>query len=154
MLQSEKLVLAATALALLLLVLAGALCGPPLLPFRPEQRLYSLVRWEPSLQYPRWWGARCDAAIRGLSLPAGLGMYQSIHDAYARHRGLPLEQQQWAAALVLSLASDGVLLARPLLVGGLIYFLVDLAKRTRMACRQLFTRFGERVLDLQLEEVR
>ena len=146
-LQNERVVTGAAVLCFLLLVFAGALCGPPLVPFRLELKLYNLVQWYP-FGYYSWWGARCDALVRGLIVPACGGLYQSITEAYTRHRGLPLEQQGWAIALGVSLANDGLLLARPLLCGGLLYFCKELLLRMRLECRKLFTRFGERVLDV------
>jgi hypothetical protein len=149
-LQDERLILCATLASLLLLVLAGAL-----LPLQPERRLYALVHWRPDMSptTAAWWGGRCDAAVRGLSVPALGGMYSSIRAAYMRHRGLPLEQQSWAVALLVSVANDGGIVARPLLVGGFLYFAAELFRATRAQCRTLFTRFGERILDLKLDDV-
>ena len=146
-LEDPRLHIAATILTLFLLLLIGIL-----LPFHPERLLYHLLRFHPAWYYS-WWSETCDAAVRGLALPASLGMLLSIKDAYTRHRGLPFEQQTWAAALILSVAGDGLLVARPLLAGGLVYFTCHLAKEVQGLSRRLFTRFGERVLDLNLEEV-
>jgi hypothetical protein len=143
-LQDERVVVCAAAAILALLVVAGAM-----LPGRPERFLYRTLRWNPAATLRHLgWGSCCDALVRGLALPAACGFAQSIHTAYSRHRGIPLEQQSWAAALVLSVAADGVLIARPLLVGGLGFFALRLAAEVRLVCRRLFTRFGEQVLSL------
>lgn len=142
-LQSERVITAATALVLMLIVLIGALIPGP------ERLLYRHVRWHPAYEYAAWgWGPRCDAAVRGLLWPAAAGMALKIQEQYQLHRGLPLEQQTWAAALVVSLAGDGTIVLRPLLVGGCGYFVIHLSRRVRVECRKLFTRFGERVLEL------
>ena len=147
-LQSERVHSIATVVSLLLLFLLGIA-----VPGRPERLLYSLLRWQPGMSLPAHWGPYADAAVRGLATPAALGMAMSIQHARHRHRGLPLEQQTWAAALVLSLASDGVLVARPLLVGGLVYFAAHLAAHVRLLSRRLLTKYGERVIDLEMENV-
>ena len=53
----------------------------------------------------------------------------------------------------MSVANDGGVVARPLLVGGFIYFAAELFQAARTQCRTLFTRFGERILDLDLGDV-
>ena len=150
-LQDERVVLVATVVGLLLVVLAGAV-----LPFHPERQLYALIRWEPSISSltAEWWGASCDAAVRGLFLPAFGGLVARIHTEYTRHRGMPLEQQTWWMVLVVSIADAGGIVGRPLLVGGFLYFVTQLFAHIRTRCRQMFTRFGERVLDLNLDDVR
>jgi len=146
-LQDERTVLGATSVAFLLLILIGAL-----LPCRPHRLLYFLLELHPSLSHP-WWGGRCDRLVVGLSLPAVLGFCHSLYSAYRHHRGLPLEDQRWAIALLLSIAADGSRLLRPLLALGLLHFARQLAREMRLVCRQLLTRFGERVLDLQMVAV-
>lgn len=53
----------------------------------------------------------------------------------------------------MAVANDGGVVARPLLVGGFIYFAAELFQAARTQCRTLFTRFGERILDLDLGDV-
>jgi hypothetical protein len=140
-LQDERVHSAATVVALLVLLFIGAL-----LPFRPERLLYRLLRWQPALTLP-WWTHTCDTLVRAVALPAAGGMALSIRHAQLRHRGLPFEQQTWAAALLLSLANDA-LVARPILAGGLLYFSAHLAHEVRSQARRLFVKVGERILDL------
>ena len=165
-LQSERTVLGATALALALLVLLGALLDACLLG-RLHELLYS--RWVLSFEPKRWlvlsaltsptfaavarwmpfaWGARCDALLVGLAFPGLLGFVEAARQARAAHRGLPLEEQRWAAALVLSVAADGRLILRPLLLFGAFHFGRQLTAEVRRRARRLLTRFGERVLDM------
>ena len=147
LLQSERVILAATVLTLSTIVLLGSLIPGP------ERWLYRTVRWHPAYELAAWgWGPYCDALVRGLMWPAAGGMALSVRTQYQRHRGLPLEQQYWAAALVVSFADNGAMLLRPLLVGGLGYFSTQLAAATRSECRRLFTRFGERILEMGAEE--
>ena len=54
---------------------------------------------------------------------------------------------------MLSLASDGSRILRPLLMLGLFYFSKHVHRHARIHCRRLLTRFGERILDIGLEPV-
>ena len=145
-LRDERLHLAATIAILVGLVTLGAL-----LPLHPERLVYRQLHWHPDLTYP-WWGARCDAAVRGLSVPGILGFGESMRAAYNRHRGLPFEQQTWLGVLVATFAADGAPVLRPLLVGGLVYFTGSCAREVRVASARLFTRFGERVEEFAVWE--
>ena len=64
------------------------------------------------------------------------------------YRGIPLEQQRWLAAVLVSIASSGQRISRVFLAGGLIYFCATLSLRLRGVARRLLTRFGEVVLEV------
>lgn len=140
---------------LALLVLVGA-C----LPGRPHRLLYRLLRLDPPRDfYSFLLPARPDAAsyfdrlLFGLSLPALLGVACSVQQAWWLHRGLGIEGQRWAGALLLAFAANegSPTLLRPILVLGLGHFSRVLEVEARVHCRRLLTRFGERVLDLHEE---
>ena len=76
-LQSERTHTIATLVVLLLLFLCGAM-----VPYQPERGLYALIRWQPRYEWHGYWGDGCDAAVRGLALPATAGMLQSMRHAY------------------------------------------------------------------------
>ena len=150
-LQSEITVRAVAVVAFTALVVACAL-----VPLPAEVVLYRLLHWQPAFSpyTRRWWGPYCDRLVRGLIMPAALGVAESVHAARARHRGLPLAEQGWLWALVISLAGEGSLLVRPLLVGGICYFAAHAQRRARGVCRRLLAQHGERVLDLALVNMR
>ena len=146
-LQSDAVVHAVTAVALIVLVLFGALVPLPI-----ERALYRTLAWHPTFSptLARFWAPWADRLVAGLTLPAVGGAALSVLDAYTAHRGLPFEEQRWAGALIVSMAAEGWLLARPLLLGGIFFFGGRLAKRVRLGCRRLLTQFGEQVLDFAL----
>ena len=82
-----------------------------------------------------------------LMWPGALGFGFSVADAYRLHRGIPLGQQGWLSALVLSIAANGRRISRVLVACGLLYFLGRLASRLRQRARRLLTRWGEVVLE-------
>ena len=86
--------------------------------------------------------------MAGVALPGALGFAHSVREAWRRHRGIPLEQQGWLAALVVSTAANGPRIGRVFLVCGLFYFWGKLAKRTREVARHLMMRWGEVVLEV------
>ena len=88
-----------------------------------------------------------ERAIVALMWPGALGLVFSVADAYHQHRGIPLGQQGWVSALVLSVVANGRRISRVLVACGLVYFLGRLAGRLRQTTRRLLTRFGERVLE-------
>jgi len=131
---------------LALVALAGSL-----LPGRPERLLFALLEWQPSpassASWWGWWGGASERAMVLLMWPGALGLGFSIADAYRQHRGIPLGQQGWLSALVLSVAANGRRISRVLVACGLLYFLGRLAGRLRQWTRRLLTRFGEVVLE-------
>ncbi len=147
-LQSERVVRAATITTLLLLVLLGAL-----LPWQPHRPLYRLLRLRPEREFGRWWRPWCDRLLFGLACPAIGGVATSVHAAWAQHRGLPMEEQRWAGALLLSVAAaeGSPLILRPILCLGLLHFGRVLELATRQQCRRLLTRCGERILEMHEE---
>lgn len=97
---------------LLLVVIVGAS-----LPFHPERALYRWLEWHP--YYGReWWGPTCDRLVTGLLLPGALGFVQSVQAQWRLHRGLPLDQQRWLAALALTVAANGLRIGRIFLLFG------------------------------------
>ena len=74
-----------------------------MLPFAPERRVYRFLEWYPW----RWWGARCDALVRGLLAPCLGGLYLCFRGQAMLHRGVPLDKQYWLMALVVSVAANG-----------------------------------------------
>ncbi len=144
-LQDERVVRAAAVAIFCALFLVGAV-----VPGRPERYFYRHAEWHPEWELRPWWGARCDACVRGLLVPAVLGFYGSVREAYLNHRRLQLDHQGWAFALVSSIAGSGGRIARPLLAGGLVYFGWRLLGEMRGVSRKLLTRFGEVVEDVGL----
>ena len=144
-LQSERTVRGVTLATLLVLVLLGAL-----LPGRPHRLLYRLLRFEPRHSLGGWWPSGADRLLFGMACAAAGGVATSVRSAWAAHRGLPIEEQRWAGALLLSFAAaeGSPLLLRPILCLGLLHFARVLEKETRLHCRRLLTRFGERVLEV------
>ena len=145
-LQSERTVWLVSFAMLGLVALAGSL-----LPGRPERLLFTLLEWQPSpASSHSWWGwcgGASERAMVALMWPGGVGLAFSIADAYRQHRGIPLGQQGWLSALVLSVAANGRRISRVLVACGLIYFLGRLAGRLKQWTRRLLTRFGEVVLE-------
>ena len=131
----------------LLLVVAVAVAGS-LLPGRPERLLFALLEWEPSAR--SWWGGAYERACVALMWPGVLGAGYSMLDAYHQHRGIPVGQQGWISALVLSFAANGKRISRVLVACGLLYFLGRLAGRLRLFARRLLTRFGDQILEAVL----
>ena len=145
-LQSERTVWLLSFAMLALVALAGRL-----VPGRPERLLFALLEWEPSAasaaSWWGWWAGASERAMVALMWPGALGFGFSVADAYRLHRGIPLGQQGWLSALVLSIAANGRRISRVLVACGLLYFLGRLASRLRQRARRLLTRWGEVVLE-------
>ena len=145
-LQSERTVWLLSFAMLALVALAGRL-----VPGRPERLLFALLEWEPSAasaaSWWGWWAGASERAMVALMWPGALGFGFSVADAYRLHRGIPLGQQGWLSALVLSVAANGRRISRVLVACGLLYFLGRLASRLRQRARRLLTRWGEVVLE-------
>ena len=116
LLESEAVCLAASALLLAALV---GVCA--LVPGRPERLLYRLGEWHPAVWY-RWWRPWMDRSVRGVALPGAFGFALSVREQLILHRGIPLTQQGWLSALVLTVATNGARIARVFVACGIVYF--------------------------------
>ena len=140
LLESEAVCLAASALLLAALV---GVCA--LVPGRPERLLYRLGEWHPAVWY-RWWRPWMDRSVRGVALPGAFGFALSVREQLILHRGIPLTQQGWLSALVLTVATNGARIARVFVACGIVYFWAQLAARIRAEARRALTKLT-RVLD-------
>jgi hypothetical protein len=156
-LESRALLLSATAVLLLAAVSAvGLACRGASLPV--HLHFYSLVQWLPpwyNSARHRFWHSRplqrsLDALVSGGVL---CGLMGTIAAAYAAWREDP--QYFWQRALpsiVMSFASSGTPLLRMLVAGGLYYGYAEAARAAGICAKQVLTRFGERVLDVDAAE--
>ena len=82
----------------------------------------------------------------GVALPGAFGFALSVREQLILHRGIPLTQQGWLSALVLTVATNGARIARVFVACGIVYFWAQLAARIRAEARRALTKLT-RVLD-------
>jgi hypothetical protein len=155
-LQSRALVLGVTAVLLLAAVMAlGFACRAASL--RVHLHFYNLVQWLPPWYSSRHWVWRAfglpqtlDVLISGAVL---CGLAGTIAAAYAAWREDP--QHFYSRALpsiAMSFVSSGTPLLRMFVAGGIFFGYSEAARAAGLCAKQVLTRFGERVLDVDQDE--
>ena len=156
-LESRALLLGATAVLLVAAVSAvGLACRIATL--RIHLHFYRVVQWLPpwynSSRHWLWHASRVRDTLDGLVSGAVLcGLVGTIAAAHAAWREDP--QSFWQRALpsiVMSFASSGTPLLRMFVAGGLYYGYAEAARAAGICAKQVLTRFGERVLDVDAAE--
>ena len=156
-LESRALLLGATAVLLLAAVAAvGLACRVATL--RIHLHFYRVVQWLPpwynSARHRLWHASRVRDSLDGLVSGAVLcGLMGTIAATHAAWREDP--QSFWQRALpsiVMSFASSGTPLLRMFVAGGLYYGYAEAARAAGICAKQVLTRFGERVLDVDAAE--
>ena len=156
-LESRGLRLGVTAVLLLAAVSAvGLACRVAAL--RIHLRFYDAVQWLPPWYNGarhRFWHARpLQRSLDGLVSGAVLcGLLGTIAAAHAAWREDP--QYFWQRVLpsiAMSFASSGTPLLRMFVAGGLYYGYAEAARAAGICAKQVLTRFGERVLDVDAAE--
>ena len=156
-LESRALLLSATAVLLLAAVSAVGF-GCRVATLRIHLHFYRVVQWLPPwynhARHRLWHASRVKDSLDGLVSGAVLcGLIGTIAAAHAAWREDP--QSFWQRALpsiVMSFASSGTPLLRMFVAGGLYYGYAEAARAAGICAKQMLTRFGERVLDVDAAE--
>jgi hypothetical protein len=156
-LQSRALVLGVTAALLIAAVMAvGFACRAASL--RIHLHFYNLVSW-----LPPWYNSARHRAWRAFGLPRTLDALISgavlcglAGTAAAAHAAWREDPQQFLSralpSIVMSFASSGTPLLRFFVAGGLYFGYIEAARAAGLCAKQVLTRFGERVLDVNAAE--
>jgi len=157
-LESRALLLGVTAAMLLAAIaLVGLCCRAASL--RIHLHFYRLVFW-----LPPWHNSSARALWRAFGLSRTLdtlvagsvlcGLAGSVAAAHAAWREDPQHFYSRAIpSIAMSFASSGTPLLRMFVAGGLYYGYTDAARAASLCARQVLTRFGERVLDVDAGEL-
>lgn len=157
-LESRAVLLGVTAAVLLAAVAAvGLACRAASL--RIHLQFYGLVQW-----LPPWYNSARHRAWRAFGLPRTLdalvsgsvlcGLAGTVAAAHAAWREDPQHfYSRVLPSIVMSFASSGTPLLRVFVAGGLYFGYCEAARAAGLCAKQVLTRFGERVLDVDAAEV-